>query len=571
MADETYTEQQPEVQAVEDEVVESTASPGASSAEGATVSQESPVAKNAPIAPQTRLQRFKSALRAWWRNPKKRYITIGSILGLLLLLAIVPATRAFLLNVVGVRTRVIVTVVDKGTALPMERAVVSVAGKTAKTDEAGRVELKRVRLGAQKLSVEKPGFAPYHKKVYLGVRVTDFGDVSLRPVGAQLSYVVTDFLSGKPIKDAEFISGQATTKSDEKGKALLTLESSQATGASVSVEAKGYRTEKLAAQQNAKATTALKLVPSAKAVYVSKKSGRYDVYKKYIDGKNEQVLLLGTGLENQSMRALVSPENTYVAVVSSREEKRNSQGYLLSTLTLVDIASGEAQTVAQAEQMTLLGWVDQMIVFQETSVGASAANPNRQKIFSYNTVTGDKKQLASANYFNDYLVQGKDIYYTVSATDAAARETFVKVGADGTNRKPHYASDVWSLIRVDYKNFRLQTPAKWFNFNTDTVKLAESVPPNELSSRVYTDSQDGARSAWIDQRDNTGVVTMYEVGSGTDRQIASIKNAQGIVGWLNEQVLIVRVANYSEVADYAVSLQGGAPVKVADVSGTPLR
>ena len=515
--------------------------------------------------------KFKRALVAWWRSPRQRYGTIGAVLTCAILLLTIQPTRAFIMNAVGIRSSVMLSVVDQSTKLPIESAMINIGGKSAKTDASGQVTFRGLHVGSQDLTISKPGFATHTKNVRLGMRVTDLGDIRLRPVGQQLRFIVTDYLSGKPVSNVDFVSGEATTKSDDKGHALLTLASTDNTTAPVTISSQGYRTEKHTVQAGDKGPQKLRLVPSAKLAYISKKSGRYDVYKVDVDGKNEAVLLPGTGLEGPTIRALASPDNQYVAVVSSRENKRNSQGYLLNTLTLVDIKTGEAQTIQQAEQLNIIGWVDNTIVFQETSIGASAANPNRQKILSYNTESGNKKQLASANYFNDALLIGDSAYYTVSATDVAAKDSFVKIDIDGSNRKAYYSQDLWSLVREDYTNFKLQTPTKWLIFNTESLKVTDSVPPNDMYSRAFVDGPKRQRSAWVDTRDTVGVLMIRNLAIKQDRQIASMKNLQGVVSWLNERVVVVRVANYSEVADYVVSLDGGEPVKVADVSNTPIR
>ncbi|MBP9853066.1 MAG: hypothetical protein QG629_18 [Patescibacteria group bacterium] len=516
-------------------------------------------------------RKLRKFMSDWWRNPKKRYATIVSAIVVVVGLSAVPMTRAMFMNVAGVRSSVLLTVVDKSTGLPLENATVALDGQEVRTTSTGAIHLKKLHIGTQELSVKKLGFAEYTKKFYLGMRVTDFGEIPLRPTGAQLTYTVTDFLSGKPIEGVTFANGDAVTKSNDAGKAVLTLETLQKDSVRVRVTALGYRTETIDQNTANNGATSLRLVPAAKAVFISKKSGKFDVYSVDVDGKNERVLLAGTGLENQSMTVSTSLDNTYASVVSSREEKRNREGYLLNTLTLVGIKDGEAQTVQQAEQISVIGWQNKTIVFQETSTGASAANPNRQKIFSYNTETNEKKQLASANYFNEVLLINGQVYYTVSATDAAARDTFVKIGVDGSNRKAYYAQDIWALIREDYKNFKIQTPSRWQSFSLDTVKIADSTPPNDMTSRRYTDGPKDERSAWIDVRDSFGVLMLYNLKTGQSREVSSIRYVQQIVGWLDEKTIIVRAVSMNEVADYAVSTQGGKPSKIADVSNTPLR
>jgi hypothetical protein len=48
------------------------------------------------------------------------------------------------------------------------------------------------------------------------------------------------------------------------------------------------------------------LVPDRKTVFVAKDSGKYDLYKSYVDGKNREVLLKGTGSENSNIALAMS-------------------------------------------------------------------------------------------------------------------------------------------------------------------------------------------------------------------------------------------------------------------------
>jgi Tol biopolymer transport system component len=75
------------------------------------------------------------------------------------------------------------------------------------------------------------------------------------------------------------------------------------------------------------------LVRARKVVVVTRQSGKYDIYKSDIDGKNREALLLGTGHENSNISLAVSPDGQRVAFVSTRaNEAATTAVFLLSSL-----------------------------------------------------------------------------------------------------------------------------------------------------------------------------------------------------------------------------------------------
>ena len=316
-------------------------------------------------------------------------------------------------------------------------------------------------------------------------------------------------------------------------------------------------------------TVSLKLVPAAPDVYFSKESGKYDVYRIDIDGKNKKVLLPGTGLETANLSLSVNDDSSYAAVVSSRDNKRNSDGYLLNTLTIVNTDDGSYQTVDHSEEFVLIGWDGDTLIYQQTISGASAANPSRQKIFSYDVQSGKRYQLANANYFGGAVLFGNKLYYVVSNTDPSIVGGLSVVDLNGSNRKSIMKASLWSFIRTDYDKVRLQkSDNSWYEYKFGDSGTKPSVPPSTYASRVYVDSVDGKTSLWVDVRDANGVIIKRTISDGTEKELFTQKHAQYIVRWLSPTTFAFRVDGGGEVADYVASTDGGTAVRVTDVSST---
>lgn len=514
-------------------------------------------------------ERIKNAWYDWWGNPRKRYGTLAIVIVLGAVIGFVPAVRAMVLNTAGVRSSMIVHVMDGGTDLPLQNVVVRADGVVGKTDYDGKVQLRGVHIGSHKVDVQKLGFKAVSRQVTFGLNIADLGEIKLQPTGQQIAYSFTDYMTGKPVTGVSISSDDATTKSDKLGKALLTT--APGNTEKITIKKEGYRTESLDHPAPEAPAALVKLVPSAQAVFISKESGTYDVYKAYLDGKDRKVLFEGTGLETQSIAALPSPDGKKVAVASTRDDKRNKDGFLLTAINIVDTETGDSTNIEYAEQVVLLGWRNSTLVYSQTVAGTSAANPNRQKIISYDLTANKRFQLASANYFAGQELIGDTLYYTVSATDPSAQETFAKVNVDGSAKKTLFSGNVWTLLRSDYNKLKLQGPDKWYEYTTGASAPVESTPVSDYASRYYVDSPGGSVSARVDVRDNKGVLMLRTVADGKEKELVTQRNMQSPSYWLNDSVIVYRIAGATEVADYAVDIHGGDSKKIADVSLTGVR
>jgi hypothetical protein len=215
----------------------------------------------------------------------------------------------------------------------------------------------------------------------------------------------------------------------------------------------------------------------------------------------------------------------------------------------------------------LLGWSGTRLVYQETVAGASAANPNRQRLISFDYHTGKRLQLASANYFNVAQLIGGNVYYAVSSTGTSS-PNFSRVSADGSGRQTLLSQEVWSAFRTSYSTISLQSPAGWFSYSLGTAAAKAGSAPDIYVTRVFTDSSDGSPSLWADTRDGKGVLLNHDIATGKDTAVTTQAGLTSPVRWLNDDTAIYRVATGQETADYAVSLQGGQPKKITDVTNT---
>ncbi|HYF96446.1 MAG TPA: DUF5050 domain-containing protein [Patescibacteria group bacterium] len=514
--------------------------------------------------------RLKSKLSSFWANPKARMAVLAIFFIILATIAIIPSSRYFALNSVGVRASASFRIIDENTGQPLKNVEVSLADKSGKTDKDGNTRLTGIKLGSQQLSVKKPAFAEFSQKTTIGWGSNPKGDVSLKAVGSRYNIVVKDFVSDQPVKSAEAVSGEASATTNEKGEIVLVVADQDKAQVDIEIVAANYRTEKITLEVGDKQTHNISFVPAKKHAFVSKRTGKYDLYKIDIDGKNEEQVLAGTGTESEDKIAILpSSKNNLIAYVSNRADQRNADGFVLSSLMLVNLDDNSSQKIDFSERIQLVDFIGDNIVYVKIVEGESAASPNRHKLLSYDIGSENQKQLTNANYFNDVTSAKGSIYYAPAAYQADGNVGLFKINPDGTGKTTIYGQEVWNIFRVAYDKLDASVGQDWYEYDLlsgqfDTLEGS----PADMKTRIYADSSDGKNSAWVDERDGKGVLLIYDTGAKEEKIRQTQSGLRNPIHWLDNDHLVYRVSTSSEVADYAISLSGGDPKKIKDVTNT---
>lgn len=514
--------------------------------------------------------KVKDFFKDLWKNPKKRKAVLASGVAIILLLAVIPNTRYFFLNLVGVRSSSSVVVLDRGTGLPLKNVNVSLANTSGVTNDDGYVKLERLKLGKTTLKIERTAFATNERSVTLGWGSNPLGEQQLEPVGLQYSFKTADFLSGKPIEGAEAYVGDASAFSSAEGEIILTLDTDSEENVEVMITAEGYRQETIRGTAGGDKKE-IKMAPANKHVFVSKRSGKFDVYKVDADGQNEELVLSGTGSERDDVVVAGHPERNIAVLVSTREGIRNSDGFLLSTLTLIDLGNNKTTSLGRSERFQVVGWSGNRLIYVQISSGPSTTKKNRHRLISYDYVKGESTEIAASNYFNDVMLAQNKLYYAPSSAHQNSVDVALfEIDPDGQNKKVIIENEAWNLFRTGYDVLTIAVGQVWYEY-----KIASGEAPNALNgapaqpvSRVYVDGADGVTSLWVDQRDGKGVLLKYDKQNQEDTVLASQSGLANPVRWLNNSTIVYRVSTEDESADYLVNIDGGESKKLIDVTDT---
>ncbi|HSD55548.1 MAG TPA: hypothetical protein VLA92_00165, partial [Candidatus Saccharimonadales bacterium] len=480
----------------------------------------------------------------------------------------IPKTRYAVLNTAGVRSSASVIVLDNTTELPLKNVAVTLDGDKVLTDHNGVARFKDLKLGSYDLSIKRIAFAAYDQKVVIGWGSNPLGSFKLKATGTQYTILVKDFVSGKPIEGVEANSDEAVARSDKSGKIILTVDDTDITQMAVTISSKGYRDEQVQVTADSKTATQVSLVPAGKDVYVSKQSGKYDVFSADLDGKDRKLLLAGTGNESPTISLVVSPDGNRAALVSTRDNIRDSDGFIMQALTLINLEEGTSVTIDHAEQIQLVDWVDNRLIYRTTLAGASAPNAQRNRLIAYNYDSNARVQLATANQFNAIFSVRGNVYYTVSSTDADATMGLFRVKNDGTDRKRLTTDEIWTALRTNYNTVLIQQPDGWVSYDLNSGQTTKSSSPSSVMTYSFADDFKSINSLWTDTRDGSGVLLLHDVAKNSDKVLKIQDGITYPVRWINDQTIIYRVVTSGESADYAISINGGDAHKISDVTST---
>ena len=525
--------------------------------------------KPAAILPPKPKTVKKGRLRAFLRNSAVRWAMFLLLFGAIVVAGVMPASRYYVLNKAGVRSSASLLVIDQSTLQPLKNAKVSLAGQNAVTDADGRAELDKLLLGPTEITVEKRAFAETRQKVTIGWGSNPLADVGLKPTGSQYTFVVTDVFSGNPITNVEATAGDANATANEKGEVTLTLEKIDTPKTTVIFKAEGYRSEEAELDLEIKEPINLVLTPAHKVAFVSKRTGSYGVYKIDADGKNEALVLAGTGSETNEITLATHQIANVAMLVSTREGKRQA-GTLLQSLTFINLDTNATKNVSESVQIQIVGWLGSRLVYTQQAKDAGADDPQRSRLMSYDYISGDNRQLAVANYFNDIIVAGGKIYFAPSS----AFQNGVNLGvfqahADGSGKQAILNKESWSMYRTAHDRITLAVEQDWYDYivgQNSPTKLEGQ--PSNTASRAYADSPDGKHSVWIDDRDGRGTILVYNTATKTEAVLYATNGLKEPVRWLNDNTIVYRVSTNQETADYVISISSKSPKKIVDVTNT---
>ena len=511
---------------------------------------------------------LKKLLFSWWRHKKLRYTTITLFLFLILAILIVPNSRYATLNLLGVRASTNFVVIDKISGRPIKNVVVNIGEVKSQSDNNGSVEFSNLKLGKATLTIQKRSFQTVNSDLTIGWGSNPIqAPFELVPTGTNFKFTVQDWLDEAFLKDVEVSDGESTALTNDDGVANLTIEPTDE-AIDITISANGYRSEKIIIPADNTDSQLVKLTVAKPDVFISKRSGKYDLYKRDIDGKNETLILPASGSETEETYALASNLNNEIAVlVSARDGKRNQDGYLLSDLFMVDLKANTTSIVeaTSSERIRIIGWEGDSVIYVKTIAGPSASFGTRQRIVAYDYKLKTQKELSSSDYFVDVRLINSKVYYSInSGNNDGSGASLTRVDVNGQNRKILVGGNIWSVYRADNEYLIVNAEgSKWYKIGLKDDKLETlNGVPAQLQDVKYFNFKD--KIARIEQRDGKPELLVKNAKDDNEKLVIRQSGISLPIVWLNDKTILFGVVTADETSRYVVSLQNNKALKIGD-------
>ncbi len=515
------------------------------------------------------IAKIKSGFRYWWTHTKLRNATFVALFLGVVALAAIPASRYAALNLFGMRVGATVTVTNQESGLPLENIPVRLADKEVRTNEEGEAVFSDMKLGNTSLVINKLGYAEVDRSVTLGLGSNPGVRQEIVATGAQYRFSLRQWLSDDArIVDAKAQSGEDIARVNDEGELLLII-SDLSAEATVEITADGYRTETIPVSQLEQELTNVAMVPDYRHAFVSNRSGEYDLFAIDLDAQNEELVLKASGKEREIPFAVQNDDGSRIAYISSRDGEENSGGFILDGLFVIE--NGEEKRVARSEQLQIIGWQGDNLVYVGVVEGVSAGNPQRSKVFVYNAATTERNELASSNYFNDVELIGDKVYYSVSSFAVPRSQAkLYSIELNGDNKQQVVDAQVWTIGYRDTNTLLLSAEdRKWYEQHLGSGEVSElEQAPAVNATRDYEFYGDSALR--VESRDGKGTILLTD-SEGNETSVLAEAGISVPIKWINENYAVYRITTGSESADYAVRLDNGKTQKIIDVVGNRSR
>lgn len=521
----------------------------------------------------------------FWRR-KRFWFSVVFLLILALALAwFIRPSRLFIVNSLGLRGEIKVTTLTQPEAGQqagiLKKVTVEINGAPWQTDDHGVLTAK-LPYANTTVVAKKQGYESVERQIMidfdpffylLGGRQKDESDrnmqLQLKAVGLPVKFQAKDWLTGEPITGGNFGVGEVVAKPDDKGFVSLTIPATDDKTVAVKSLFGGKYIDKEFELPLDGAQPVLEFVPLGKDYFVSNRGGGLAVYSSDLDGSNVTEVVPASPLETAAVNIAVSPSGKYGILASTRAGSRDAQGTLLQQLLVVDLSNKKLTAVDEGQWFNFVDWSGDTLVYSvgERKPGAAA---NSQRLASVDAPANKRADLSTAASFSALRVAYGNVMYQANAqagTAAAANNPEQRVVPARGGAEKSLGAKVQQISQIDPERFVFQGgDGAWqeYNINKSQIKPA-SAPASP--SRVYVagTTADGQNRLAVDRVDGKLALIARNVGNGSEKQLYSAAGIRGPVR-ITEDIIIFRVADGAQTADYAVSIRGGTPKKIADVT-----
>ena len=528
------------------------------------------VAEPSPAGTEPKGGRLKRFLKT---KKGKATIVVLALLLVLGILWLVPATRYGILGTM-VKKKASVVVMDMTTKKPVTEAQVELGKLSAKTDSEGKLTLQDVPVGEYKLKVTKS----YYTTVELPLTVPVFGNTSetkvdLVATGRQVSVMLIDTISKKPLEKATLAVGETSSVSDASGVATIVLPADEEV-LKGEVRLDGYNTAQVEVKVTDQAdANKFSLTPAGTVYYLSKQTGKINVMKSNLDGSGATVAVEGTGTENEGNTVLLAARDwQYMALLAKRKTSAAGQLYL------VDAKSGSLKTIDEGNvDIVLIGWSDHNFLYTVTRNEKKIWEDKRQALKSYNADTGalatiDETYGVGTSVYDaqyelistPYIVEGKVLYtkplfreLSTTSTPTDRKSTIMAATPSNgqkqvlkefsSNKSASLQAELYEPQEVYFRVALDGSPVAYFEYEAGAIKSVTNTDDKFYNTLypTFLVSPDGQKTLWHEPRNGKNAIFVGDKNGKNSKELA-IDSEYTTYGWYTDKYILL-AKNKSEL------------------------
>ncbi len=515
---------------------------------------------------EPRLARLKRLIQA-----KKAYVyaAAGALLVVITLAALVEPLKFAALNLVTDGKAEFI-VVDDTTLVPVEKAIVTIKGKTADTDKKGRATVSGVAFGPITYTVKKDNYTTISGSIKVKPGTNLAGPLKFHSEGKPFIVTTVNKLSKETLTSFT-ASIQGTTisaLSNGKGIATLKIPSSISGEVTMIVSAKGYADskQKVTITKDGLLQAKAELTPGIRQYFLSNRTGKVAVLSANLDGSDPVEVIPGTVSEDGGAELMLAPDGKHAVLVSRRDNQKAANGDTLPALFAIDI---DAKTIKRIDEgapaFSLLGWnTNNQIIYAVNYNDYQRADNSKLKIAD---VTNGRLDLLHAQKgFATFLFYDEDRSHVYFSSYDQTQELYGLISLDvkSKNKKRVFEDAPYDILHVKPYALSFKYENGWHELNMKTQDVKTSAAPSE-EPLLLSLSPQGGKTAWVENRDGKGTIITGDAAGANPKQVKTATSVSGIVRWISEDYIIYTTQTNTESAQYVVHLATGTTTKISDV------
>ncbi len=512
-----------------------------------------------------------SRLRSFFSSKGGKITT--AILAILVIIGIllgIPSTRYAILGTF-IKKDATITLIDSSTKTPVSDATVILGDKQFKTDSDGKATLNDVSVGPHSITIQKNYYSDTTVTLDVWIlKSAEPSQIEMQATGRQVPISVINTVSLLPIDGATITAANTSALTDSSGDATLVLPTDQ-TEISGTVSLDGYNSAAVTITVTSEAVegNTFSLTPAGYVYFLSKRTGVINVMKANLDGTQQEVVIEGTGSEEEGGTQLVATRDWSYSVIKARRDSKNAKLYLLpygsSSLSVIDTEEASEDTT-----FDIVGWYNQYLIYIVNGQILKSYNADTNTITALDQVVreGSGNNYASEYFGAVHILEDKIVYaknwsyscktYVSNACAAYSdyisgkNATITSVNPDGSSKQtlkqvaivpaeyPRISSKAIKTDQVIFRTSSGTAPSTYDRYQYGSLSTASDITDAifVLPKTTYFVSPSGDYSFWYESRDGKNVLFLGDAAGNNAVEVASGTDFTPL-GWYSDDYLLV--------------------------------